>query len=505
MIDLLTCIPVLAPLLGAAMVVACPADQLAARRIIAVLGPLLALGSAVVACLSFDPDVAGYQFETHLQWIPQYGLSLRLGIDAISLPLLLLSGVVGVCALLGSNPGEQRGKEHDVLILLALSAVNGAFLSINFFFFYFFAEIVTLPKYLLIARWARRDAADQATRVALQATLYVLFGAMMLLTVIALLSANTTGPLDFDAGRTALAALDPDLAVAIYALAAGGFALWSGLWPLHSWAPPVYTTAQGPTNMLFGGVVKYLGLYGLLRLGSDLLPAAAAAVGPVLLVVGAINIVYGACVAMKQSDWNRVLAFASISHAGYTLVAIGIGSSVTLAAAAILIVAHGLISALGFLLTEELEWAVGTRDMSKLGGLASSVPLLAVGFVALAIAGSGLPGTLAFAAELMMFFGTWAKGTLEAQAVTVVAVFGVMLSATYFFSALHATFYGDGRGPAVHAKLRPFSVAAASLLVLVTLGLGVFPRVVTDAIESTGASGSTSGRNVPVAAAEALR
>ncbi|MEN9580874.1 MAG: hypothetical protein RJA70_3883 [Pseudomonadota bacterium] len=503
MIDLLTCIPVFAPLLGAVLVALCPPDQTGARRLLALLGPVLVLATAVAAALSFDAGVGGYQFETRFDWIPDHGLALRFGIDSLSLPMLLLSGVGGVCALLATGPSEARSKEHDVLLLLALTAVNGAFLSIGFFFFYLFAELTTLPKYLLIARWARRGASEQAPRVALQTTLYVLAGAMMLLAVMGLLTANATGPLDFDTGQAALASLDPELGLILYGIAAVAFGLWSGLWPLHSWAPPVYTTALGPTNVVFGGIVKFFGLYGLLRLGSALLPAAAAELAPVLLVFGALNILYGALAAMRQSDWNRVIAFASISHAGYTLIAISIGSSLTLVSAATLMLAHGLVSALGFVLSDELEWSTGTRDISRLGGLATSVPLLSVGFVMLAIAGSGLPGSLAFAGELMMFFGTWAHGTPVAQTVTVIAVFGVILSATYLFSALHSTFYGPARGLAAIAKPRPLPIAAAALLVLVTLTLGVFPRFVTDPSVST--QSSSLAERTPLAAAEVVR
>lgn len=485
MTELSTWLPALLPFVGAAIVLGL-GDRAADRRGVSILVAVLSLVMAVVSLLSLMALPAGGQLESAWEWLPQYGLTLRVGVDALSAPLLLMSTLVGLCAVLAlPRESSDRSGEHDALVLLTMGACNAAFSSRDLFFFYLFAELTTLPKYLLISRFARQNPDPNKTpaRVALEATLYVLVGALFLLAVIALLMVSASGPaLGFDTGASALSNLDPNAALLLFGVAAASFALWSGLWPFHAWAPPVYTAGRAQTNMLFGGVAKMFGLYGLLRLSRDLLPQAAAECTAILLVLGAINILYGAWVAMRQRDWNRILAFASISHAGYTLVAIAVGAAATDTAAVALMLAHGLASALGFLLTDELEYSAGTRDAHKLGGVAKLLPALGAAFVALAIVSSGIPGTFTFAAELSMFFAAWAHGPITAQPAVVIAVFGVVLGTTYLFTPLHATFFGESPAGGITElrKVRPRALVAAAVLVLMQLGLGVFPQVVLD-------------------------
>jgi NADH-quinone oxidoreductase subunit M len=485
MTALSTWLPAVLPFLGAVLAAAIGRSNPAARRWVGIAAAAAALVMAASALLSLMALPAGSRLESAWEWLPQYGLRLRVGVDALSAPLLLVSTVVGLCAVLALPRDSDRSPEHDVLILLTMGACNAAFSSRDLFFFYLFAEITTLPKYLLISRWAREnpDPSKSPSRVALEATLYVLVGALFLLAVIALLMVSGSGDaLSFDGGASALRNLAPSSAVLLFAVAAASFALWSGLWPFHAWAPPVYTAGRAQTNMLFGGVAKMFGLYGLLRLSRDLLPQAAEECTVVLLVIGSINILYGAWAAMRQRDWNRILAFASISHAGYTLVAIAVGSASTDNAAVALMLAHGLASALGFLLIDELEYSAGTRDPRGVSGLAKLLPALGAAFVAMAIVSTGIPGTFTFAAELSLFFAAWGDGPIAAQPAVVIAVLGVVLGTTYIFTPLHATFFGEASqvGVAEVRRARPRALFAAALLVLAQVGLGVFPQVVLD-------------------------
>lgn len=496
MMDGLSWLPIAAPLTAALLLSLVGREERATQRAVALLGAGVALLMACAAWWSFDPAQGGYRFETNLAGLErsaleEFGIVLRLGIDGTSLPLLLMSGVVGLCAVLATDPEIARPREHYALLLVGIAACNGAFLSINLFFFFFFCELATLPKFLLVARWWRAGANQLEPRpsaVAMQMTVYMLLGAMAFLAVMVLLASSLSGSLDFDRLGEASEALDPAWQATLYGILIFALGTWSGLWPLHAWAPAAYATAQAPANMVFAAVSKTFGLYGLLRLGSSVLPAGAETWSGVLFVLGMVNVLYAAWVTMRQKDWNRLIAYASISHAGYTFIALSAGTELARTAAVVLMFAHGLVTALGFLLADELSRATGRSRVGELGGLARALPTLSLAFAVFAIAGAGFPGSATFVAELMVFFSVWEVLTPMAQTAAVVCVFGVILSATYLFRALHDTFFGP---PSETMKLRPgaerfrpATLLAATLLVVASTAVGVWPRLITDLLAS---------------------
>jgi NADH:ubiquinone oxidoreductase subunit 4 (subunit M) len=236
--------------------------------------------------------------------------------------------------------------------------------------------------------------------------------------------------------------------------------------------------------MVFAGVAKTFGLYGLLRIGSSILPAGAEAMSELLFVLGMVNVLYAAWATMRQKDWNRLVAYASISHAGYTFIALSAGTSLGQSAAVVLMFGHGLVTSLGFLLADELTWATGQNRIDKLGGLAKGLPVLSVAFCLFAIAGAGFPGSATFVAELMVFFAAWGAATPLSQTAAVVCVFGVILSATYLFRALHSTFFGEPSAQLTlrdgAQRFRSLPLVAVTLLVLTSTAVGVWPRLITD-------------------------
>jgi NADH-quinone oxidoreductase subunit M len=219
-----------------------------------------------------------------------------------------------------------------------------------------------------------------------------------------------------------------------------------------------------------------------------------------------INVLYAGWASLKQTDWNRLLAYASISHAGYTFIAVSTGTAMGQAAAVTLMCAHGLVTSLGFLLTDELDAVAGHRDVSRLGGLAHGAPMLSVAFCVFAVAGAGFPGTAGFVAELMVFFAAWDAGTVTSQAAAVVCVFGVILSATYLYRALHATFFGpakpnlplESNAPSLHG----LPLVATVVLTFSTVVLGVYPRVLTDLFVEGASAAADGAEKAEVAAAD---
>jgi NADH-quinone oxidoreductase subunit M len=519
--DAVSWIPVAAPIVGAVLVATLGQSDRGAQRAVALVASLIALATSCLAFVAFDSSVAGYQLASHFAGSEKFGIALAFGYDAISLPLVLMANVVGVCAVLTLRATTETGatarndREHFALLLLALGSCNGAFLSLNLFFFFFFCELGTLPKYLLVARWWRRQQTERdapgamavkPANVAMQMTVYILLGAMAFLGVIVLLAAKLGGSLEFEALSKAAPALDAELQATLYLVLVFALGVWSGIWPLHAWAPAAYATAQAPTNMLFAGVAKGFGLYGLLRIGSSVLPAGAAAASELVMVLGMINVLYAGWASLKQTDWNRLLAYASISHAGYTFIAVSTGTAMGYAAAVTLMCAHGLVTSLGFLLTDELDNVAGHRDVSRLGGLAHGAPMLSVAFCVFAVAGAGFPGTAGFVAELMVFFAAWDAGTVTSQAAAVVCVFGVILSATYLYRALHATFFGpakpklplDANAPSLHG----LPLVATVVLTLSTVVLGVYPRMLTDLFVDGAAAAANGAEPAKVAAVD---
>jgi NADH-quinone oxidoreductase subunit M len=486
MIDPLSCLPVAAPLLAALLLAFVNPHARSVLRGVAALGVALALGATVLAWLRFDPAQAGYQHVSRLLPLASIRAELFLGFDPISVPLSLMTGLVGLAAVLAVDATLGRLKDHLILLLVGVGACNGAFLSADLFYYFFFCEVTTLPKYLLVARWARPGAdrvAPGPAAVAMEMTLYKVLAAMVLLGVIVVLAAKLEVPLTYGQLGAAARRLSAGEQTVLYGLTLFALGTWSGLWPLHAWAPPAYGASQAPANMLFAGVAKTLGSYGLLRFGAMVLPAGAAALHEVLLVLGIVNVLYAAWASMAQRDWNRLIAYASISHAGYTFIALGVGTEPARNAAVVLMVAHGLVTATGFLLSDELLRASGGSAIGLPGGLGRALPALFVAFGAFAIAGSGLPGSAAFVGELMLFFAAWGTAPGLGRIAAVVCIFGVVLSATYSFRAFHRTFFGPGVAGKIDKSqdLRALPLCAALVLFLGTVSIGVWPRLVTDA------------------------
>lgn len=477
-------LPIVAPLLFAFWAACASRDSKDVLRIVGLASPLLTLATLGYLWSGFDPAQKGFQYTIDLPWAALPGFALGLGLDGISFPLLAASAVVTFGAVLLVDADEAEGPTQVAMLLLTFAACNAAFLTTNLFWFFFFCELTTLPKFLLIQRYPENGGwlkAMPAARVALQMTAYIVLGAMAVLACLAFISAET-GTLNFAELVNASDSLSPAAQTCLYGLAIFGFGMWGSLWPLHAWAPPVYTTGKAPANMLFGGVVKSFGVYGLVRLATTALPLGAQACGPVLIVLGCVSILYAGYACFRQSDWNSLLAYSSISHAGFAFVALGINTPQTIAALPILLFAHGVTGAAGFALSRELLRSTGSRDRTQLSGVAVALPRLGLGFSVFTVCACGLPGSATFAAELLVFFGVFQAQHLMSLGATAICAFGVVVGAVYMFRALHATFFGKTEAsiPALDKQLRVAPLVAVWVLIAASVVVGVCPRVFTD-------------------------
>ena len=487
--DTLLIIIVLLPLAVAVLLLAMPAAASRVYRLVAGLTTAVTLVLTGVLFAAFDRSAAGFQFVFAQPWLPRLNLSFSLGLDGISMAAFLLTGLVAFAGVALARDVRERQKEHYILYLTLVGGAYGAFASLDLFFFYFFSEFEVLCAYLLIAGWGRLPAADGTrgeSRAAMTMTLFTGAGAILVLLGLLGLWCVGGGTLDLP---DLLARLDsrpiaPAVQQGLFVLFAVGFGTLMSMWPLHAWSPPAYAAAPTAVSMFAGGVLKQLGAYGLLRIAVPLLPEAARWAAPALAAIGTVNVLYGAWLAMRQRDWKRMIAYASISHIGYVLIGLAALNMVGLGGVAMLIFAGGLSTALLFALAGRIEEYTGDRDIARFGGLARQAPFLGVCLVMAAMAAVGLPGFAGFVGEVMVFAGCWMEGSLPVRAAVVAGVWGLVLSAVYLLWAVRFGVFGPvpAGAPKIRDPKHPAGRVPFLLLLAALLAVGVWPRLLTGPI-----------------------
>ena len=368
-----------------------------------------------------------------------FGLSLKLGLNGIALPMFLLAAIVGLAAgLYALRSQAERLKLYLLLLLVMHGGLLGAFASVDVFFFYFFHELALIPTFIMVGIWGGRDR----NYAAMKLTIYLTAGAMLSLTgLIAIYVKSGANSFDLITLRETLAA-DPLRVTTqkyIFGLLMFGFGILVSLWPLHTWAPLGYGAAPSSTAMLHAGVLKKFGLYGLIQIALPLLPAGAAEwAWKLALLAGFGNVLVVGFITMAQRDLKQMLGYSSVMHMGYCFLGIACLSTIGSGGVVLLMVAHGLSVALLFLLATSVHHRTHTFDLAEMGGLAQKTPVLAALFVAGTMASIGLPGFANFWGELTIFVALWNFSPW----ITAVAVAGVVISAIYGLRAAARVFFG---------------------------------------------------------------
>lgn len=442
----------------------------------------IALGAAIFWSYSRDPKLG--EFELLVLAKPQIHLALGLP-DAMAVIMVLLTTLVTIAAILAGKCPE--GKERlwfSSILLISLGAL-GAFLSTDLFFFYAFHELALIPTFLMIGMLGKGDRKAAAWKI----TIYLAFGSIVLLAgLLWLVSASGAESLlfkDILAGQ-----IDPEAQVGIAALLLVGFGVLVSLFPFHSWAAPAYASAPTPVAMLHAGVLKKFGLYGLLKL-FPLVPEGMKhwLVPLIVLLLG--NILWVGMVTINQKRLDSMLANSSVMHMGYVFLAIAAliaagsveANNIALPAAVILMFGHGVSIALLFALSDRINSKTGSLRMEELGGLAKSAPGLAFLFGLAGMASIGLPGLANFAGEVAVFlsgFKNWTAGEClgPVQVATIIAIFGVVISAIYMLRAIRNIFHGqpvkstESAGDLNREEKLPALILAAALLVV-----GLYPNL----------------------------
>src|SRR3990170_2163105 len=442
-------------------------------------------------------DLTGYQFIETYNWLPALGISLKFGVDGMSAPLVLLTGIVmftGVLISWGDYDEkhhvmagiQDRPREFFAFLFILASGVFGVFVSLDLFMLFFFYEIAVFPMYLLIAIWGWIVTREYA---AMKLTLYLFLGSVVSLVGVLVMywvQYQNTSLLTFDMLEMETAGFSQTFQNIWFLPVFLGFAVLGGIWPFHNWSPDGHVAAPTAVSMFHAGVLMKLGAFAALRVGIMLLPEGARFWAPYILVLGTINVIYGALIASVQTDFKYVIGFSSVSHMGLVMLGFATLNLNGLTGAGLQMFSHGVMTALFFAVVGIIYDRAHTREIPNLGGFNKVMPLVAVAFIVGGLVSMGMPGFSGFVAEFPIFLGLWQVQPI----VALIAALGIVINPGYIMRVIGRVFYGDmpaefaGAIGAIRLQDRVALVVLAGLLVLI----GLQPWVMAPMIAS-GAQG----------------
>lgn len=469
------------PLIGAVVVSCVPASR---PEIVKALGYAFTAATAGLCgwlLWHFETGVAGFQFVEDRPWIPGLGSRFVVGVDGISLFMVVITGLLFPLGLLASERYIQhRVKAYVVWFLVLEMSIMGIFLALDLVAFFIFWEFMLVPMYFLILGWGHERRRYAATKF----FLYTAAGSALLLAstlVLGFLHQADTGMLTFDVRSLAgWDGLSGTAEVLLFLGFMAAFAIKAPLFPFHTWLPDVHTEAPTAGSVVLAGVIIKMGAYGFLRFSFELFPQASIDLAPLLLVLAVIGICYGAVVAAMQTDLKRVIAYSSVSHMGFVILGIFSLTTIGIDGAVFTMVSHPLTTGALFLLVGMLYERLHTREIGELGGIWKPAPVLTGLFLAATFAGIGLPGFSGFIGEFLSLAGAF----IYDRPFAVAATFGVIFAAVYMLWSFQRSFTGRVREGAARIRdvdLRELVVVVP--LVGLSLFMGLYPKPVLDRIE----------------------
>lgn len=457
------------PILGAVIIAFLPDNAIRIRKTALIVAGITLVWN-ILLLFKFNISDPGMQFMEDIPWNETLGLSYQLGVDGLSILLLILNSLLTWIAIYSSGQQTERPRLFYGLILFVSGGVAGAFTAQNLLLFFLFYELELIPFYLLISIWGGEKRAYAGTKFLIYTAVS---GILILATFLGM--AWLTGSYTFAYDALTTQTLSTTMQIVLLAGIILGFGIKIPLVPFHTWLPDAYVEANAPVAILLGGVLAKLGTYGILRFGMGLFPDAWATLAPTLAIWGAISAIYGALTAIAQKDIKRMVAFSSIGHMGYILLAAAASTPLALVGAVSQMFSHGLILAILFHLVGVVEAKVGTRELDKLNGLLSPIrglPLISALLVLGGMASAGIPGMTGFIAEFIVFQGSFPVFPLE----TILCVIATGLTAVYFVILLNRTCFGKlDNNLAYYPKVVLSEKIPALILVALIVFLGVQP------------------------------
>jgi NADH-quinone oxidoreductase subunit M len=469
-----------APLTGAVALAFVPAGATNLHRAWALVVSLATFGLSLGMLAAYEPSAIGFQLVERAIWVEPLNFQYILGVDGISVFMVLLTTFLMPVAVVASWRIEQQVKSYMIAFLVLETAMIGTFVALDLLLFFLFFEALLFPMYLIIGGWG----SERRQYAAVKFFLFTMGGSAFLLVAILFLyfrAGTELGEATFDLTRLAGLALPTFTARWLWLAFFIAFAVKVPLFPLHTWLPDAHTEAPTAGSVVLAAVLLKIGAYGLIRFNLLLFPQASMYFRTFVMVVAVIGIIYGAIVALIQTDVKRLVAYSSVSHLGFVVLGVFAFTVEGMSGGVLQMVNHGLSTGALFLLVGMLYERTHTRDMSRMGGLGRTMPALAGVFLFVALSSIGLPGLNGFVGEFLVILGTFVTSKPFAS----VAVAGVVLAAIYLLWAYQRVMHGDHRDPE-HAALPDLDRREWAILVPVMaaiVAIGVFPKPFLETIE----------------------
>jgi len=467
------------PLVGGLLVSRLPSSL---AKWFGALVALVTLTIAAFVAFNFAPDYHGYQFTEKVAWIPQLSIFYRLGVDGISLWLVILNAFLTLIAIL-ATPVNHRTAGFVGLMLAMSAGLAGLFMAVDLVLFYVFWEAMLIPAYFLLWLYGEGNRPGAA---ALKFVLYTLAGSLLMLVGV-IGEYIATGKQTFDLAQLATLAPAPSLQFGLFFVFALAFAIKTPLFPFHSWLPDAYNAAPVPMLVTFAGVMGKAGAYGFLRIAVPLFPQPVdwwdwRWVIPVLAVAA---IIYGALMALAQNDMKMLVAYSSVSHMGFIVLGIFALNIQGQQGAVVQMVNHGIIIAALFLIVGWISDRTGTRDRLAMAGLALRMPVMAGVFAVVTFAALGLPGLNSFVGEFMTLLGAWQR----APVLALFGAIGLVLAPVYMLRLFQGAMQGPPLGTVPRPDIYVGQLSVLAPLVLAMFVIGLYPALLTNLMTSLGQTG----------------
>jgi len=469
---------VLTPIIAGMIILLIPSDRKVVVRYVALAAASLALVLSAVVYISYNPAVGGYQFVENYSWMPELGITYYVGVDGMNAPLVLLTGIVMFTGVLISWGIDDRPREFFAFLFILATGVFGVFVTQDLFMLFFFYEIAVFPMYLLISIWGWIKTREYA---AMKLTLYLFIGSVISL-VGGLALYFGSGLNTFDMIKLAQANFPESFQVFWFPFVFFGFAVLGGIFPFHNWSPDGHVAAPTAVSMFHAGVLMKLGAFAALRVGIMLLPIGALHWRWLILALALVNVVYGAFIAMVQTDFKYVIGFSSVSHMGLVMMGFATLNKNGLTGSGIQMFSHGVMTALFFAVVGMVYDRAHTREINELGGFSRKMPWVAVAFIIGGLVSMGMPGLSGFVAEFPIFMGVWQVQPI----VAIIASISIVITASYiiriigrvFFGPMKLEFEGHVGDVTVKDKL------ALTLLCVVMITIGIYPAIMSRLVSS---------------------
>lgn len=447
---------------------------------------------------NYDFQSSTFQLVESYPWVPQLGLNWSLALDGLSMPLILLTGLINTLAIFAAWKVTNKPRLFYGLMLAMYSAQLGVFLAQDLLLFFLMWEIELVPVYLLISIWGGQKRQYAGTKFILYtaaASIFILIAGFAI--------AFSGDSVTFDMATLGMRQYPKAIEMLAYAGFLIAFGVKLPIFPLHTWLPDAHGEASAPGSMILAGVLLKMGGYALIRINMEILPNAHVYFAPVLVILGVVNIVYGACCAFAQTNLKRRLAYSSIAHMGFVLIGIASYTEIGMSGAVLQMLSHGLIAASLFFLSGVTYERTHTLMMDKMGGMAKVMPRTFAVFTAGAMASLALPGMSGFVGELMVFLGIASSdvyGSSFKVVVVLLSAVGVILTPIYLLSMLRQVFYGKQNEElqieATLPDIKPRELFITACLLLPIIGIGFYPKLATQTYDVKAVEVATHTRQV---------